>query len=170
MRPEAESQNQYSFLRLHKQAGGLAALMVGVAKTETIAMTDEPRPDWQVRLANLRPQPRAPVPPQMVSGDLSSEALMTIVAIMKDNDDPKLQMAAAKMVLEKSAKLPSVVQPNVTVMNSSEAVPPTPDDIDAAIALAKIVLDELAGRKTQKLDGKGAVVTDGTARTDNAAG
>ena len=95
---------------------------------------------------------------------------MTIVAIMKDNDDPKLQMAAAKMLLEKSSKIPNVFQANVTTMNSSEAVPPTPDDIDAAIALAKIVLDELAGRKTQKLDGKGEVVAGSAPRTDNPAG
>ena len=95
---------------------------------------------------------------------------MTIVAIMKDNDDPKLQMAAAKMLLEKSSKMPNVFQANVTAMNSSEAVPPTPDDIDAAIALAKIVLDELAGRKAQKLDGKGAVVIDSAPGTDNTAG
>lgn len=92
---------------------------------------------------------------------------MTIVAIMKDNDDPKLQMAAAKMVLEKSAKLPTSLNASMT---TNETVRPTSDDIDAAIALAKQVLDELAGRKTQKLDGAGKVVVGSTAGTDNPAG
>ena len=97
---------------------------------------------------------------------------MTIVAIMKDNDDPKLQMAAAKMVLEKSAKgaalLPAYAAAQA-MTKSSEPVSPTSDDIDAAIALAKAILDELAGRKTQKLDGAGAVVINSTAGTDNPA-
>ncbi len=92
---------------------------------------------------------------------------MTIVAIMKDKSDPKLQMAAAKMVLEKSARMPMTRVNNAA---ACEPLPPTADDVDAAIALAKVVLDELAGRKTQKLDGAGAMVADGASRTDHSAG
>ncbi len=94
---------------------------------------------------------------------------MTIVAIMKDNDDPKLQMAAAKMVLEKSAKMPSGLL-MTTMTQPNEPLSPTADDIDAAIALAKEVLDALAGRKTQKLDGAGTLVIDSSPGTDNPAG
>lgn len=134
-------------------------------------MDDEQLPQWQVALANLRAKPRqiAALLPA-VTGDLSSEALMTIVAIMKDNDDPKLQMAAAKMVLEKSAKLPSVIQASVSPMKHPEPDSLTADDIDAAIALAKALLDQLAATKTQELDGKGAVVAERTAGTDYPAG
>ncbi len=92
-------------------------------------------------------------------GDFSQEALMTIIAIMKDNDDPKLQMAAAKVLLDRSAKPLSTHTPEVS--------PPTEDELDAAIALAKKVLDALAGSKTQELDGQGTVVIEGASGTDN---
>lgn len=97
-----------------------------------------------------------------LKGDFSQEALMTIIAIMKDNDDPKLQMAAAKVLLDRSAK-PLTTQP-------PEVSPPTEDELDAAIALAKKVLDALAGTKTQELDGEGEVVIDGAPGTDNPTG
>ena len=94
--------------------------------------------------------------------DVSQEALMTIIAIMKNNDDPKLQMAAAKMLLDRSTKTPD--------MNHTETSSPTSDELDAAIALAKNVLDALAGTKTKELDGAGEVVIGGAAGTDNAKG
>ena len=94
---------------------------------------------------------------------------MTIVAIMKDNDDPKLQMAAAKMLLDKkiNVKGPQRIAP---MPNVNETSSPTADDVDAAIALAKQLLDELAGRKTQELDSAGPLVADGAPGTDNAKG
>lgn len=88
---------------------------------------------------------------------------MTIIAIMKDNDDPKLQMAAAKMLLDKNISAPvTSACPEQNLL--------TADDVDAAIALAKSVLDELARIKTQKLDGAGEVAAGGAPGTDNAAG
>lgn len=87
---------------------------------------------------------------------------MTIISIMKDNDDPKLQMAAAKVLLDRSAKMPSA--------NQTELDPLTSDELDAAIALAKKVLDALAGTKTQELDGQGAVVINRAPGTDNPKG
>jgi hypothetical protein len=131
-------------------------------------MHDTEQPDWKIRLERLRAR-SVQAPPLMVTDDLSGEALMTIVAIMKDNDDPKLQMAAAKMLLDKNMKMPSLLRSEPMTSTTTEAAPPTADDIDAAIALAKAVLDELAFSKTQKLDGAGAMVADRTAGTDNAA-
>lgn len=87
---------------------------------------------------------------------------MTIIAIMKDNDDPKVQMAAAKMLLEQKKSAPIMTA-------HPEHNLPTADDVDAAIALAKSVLDELALIKTQKLDGASEVVAGSAPGTDNPA-
>ena len=87
---------------------------------------------------------------------------MTIIAIMKDNDDPKLQMAAAKMLLDKRAALAPAPM-------TDETISPTTDDIDDAIALAKKVLDALAGRKTQELDGAGEVDFNSAPAADHPA-
>ena len=117
------------------------------------------------------------------AGDLSKEALMTIIAIMKENEDPKVQMAAAKMLLDKNAQFLQGLMPNpspsafenndITKPDStgtdSADVDISNTDIESAIALAKEILDALAERKTQKLDGKSDVVVDRAAGTDNAA-
>ncbi len=124
-------------------------------------MHDEQVPTWQERLANLRAgKPQSELQTSLNSNDFSQEALMTIIAIMKDNDDPKLQMAAAKMVLDRNIHVPTAAP--LVEHHSLDA-----DDIECAIALAKAVLDELANRKTQKLDGAGEVAIDGASGADN---
>ncbi len=128
-------------------------------------MHDEQLPAWQERLANLRAgKSQSPeLQTSLNSNAINQEALMTIIAIMKDNDDPKLQMAAAKMLLDKNISAPvTSACPEQNLL--------TADDVDAAIALAKSVLDELARIKTQKLDGAGEVAAGGAPGTDNAAG
>lgn len=132
-------------------------------------MNDDERPDWQSRLARLRATSSlARVHSGALCSDLGAEALMTIVAIMKDHDDPKLQMAAAKMLLDKNLNV-SALPRGASLAPAPEQPTLAPDDIDAAIALAKAVLDELATRKTQQLDGQGQMAADGTPRTDHPA-
>jgi hypothetical protein len=98
-----------------------------------------------------------------LAGCHSREALMTLVAIMKDAEDPRLQIAAAKTLLDRGLKAP--LETEEKIYETKEA--PSQDDIDAAIALAKKLLDELATRKATSLDGAGAVDPASAAPSDH---
>ena len=89
---------------------------------------------------------------------------MTLVQIMKDDSDPRLQIAAAKVLLEKSEKRP------LPLLNETDTGIPTADDIDAALAVAKAVLDELAQRKAGGVAGPGAMAAEGAPQPDHPAG
>jgi hypothetical protein len=94
----------------------------------------------------------------------SREALMTLVAIMKDPENPRLQMAAAKTLLDRGFKAA------LADASEIEANPPSQDDIDAAIALAKAVLDALAAGKSRGVEGQGAMAAERAPETDHAGG
>jgi hypothetical protein len=136
-------------------------------------MQNDPLPLWQELLAGLRSRLHSPdhaydvasFPAMQEQGRPihSREALMTLFAIMKDASEPRLQLAAAKVLLEKGGKTASIPLPQVTEM-------PTTDEMDAAIALAKAVLDELADIKTAGVGKTGGVDITGAAKPADAAG
>src|SRR5262249_3116383 len=105
-------------------------------------MTESPPPDVPELMAPLRAKQPAKKPGRKAkrrktgkNSDAShrNEALMTLVAIMKDEENPRLQMAAAKTLLSSGFKA------KLKEENSSNEAP-SQDDIDAALALAKRVL------------------------------
>ena len=83
---------------------------------------------------------------------------MTLVSIMKEDDNPRVKIAAARALLARNT-------PDLEPLEQEL----TSDDIDAAIAAAKALLDELAARKAQSVSGPGRVADGGAAIADNAA-
>jgi hypothetical protein len=131
-------------------------------------MTDEsPDDDWRQTLARLRKK-RGPYKKKnrkpdaafvtALQSDHGRDAIMTLVSIMKDDSDPRLQITAAKALLDRNADMAA----------SLEETAVSPDDIDAAIAVAKAVLDELAARKAGGVAGAGELAATGTPAADNA--
>lgn len=91
----------------------------------------------------------------------SREAVMTLVSILQDDGDPRLQIAAAKALL--SSKTAKDLQPEILPELSE-------DDIDTAIAAAKKLLDELAARKAGHVHEPGGMAVAGAAAADYPAG
>lgn len=109
--------------------------------------------DWQKNLAGIRMRlgDKRGKKKTDTAGGIGAEAVMTLVSIMKDDSDPRLQIAAAKALLDRTG----VETPAVPHDPMNETPAASPDDIDAAIALAKAVLDELASRKAGSLASAG---------------
>ena len=87
---------------------------------------------------------------------------MTLVSLMKDDDNPRIQIAAAKALLSRHA--PENVLPEPLDAALSD------DDIDHAIAVAKALLDELAARKAASLPGPGEMGDGGAPAATDAGG
>lgn len=121
-------------------------------------MSDEH--DWQKNLAGIRMRLGdgkarcGKAKTDAVTG-IGAEAVMTLVSIMKDDSDPRLQIAAAKALLDRTDVETPGPAPGTPHDSMNEPSAASPDDIDAAIALAKAVLDELASRKAGSLAGTG---------------
>jgi hypothetical protein len=87
------------------------------------------------------------------------EALMTLATIMRDTNDPRLQVAAARSLLERAP--PSSDDTNTQTL--------TEEELDATIAAAKNLLDQLAALKTGGVDGTRALAAPGTPEPDHTA-
>jgi len=93
-----------------------------------------------------------------LEAQLGTEAVMTLVSIMQDDNDPKLQISAAKALLQRSrTAYAGACVPENTVAEM------TPDECDAAIAVAKALLDELASRKAAGVSRAGELGSEGKA-------
>ena len=124
---------------------------------------------WQNSINNLRNKIKPKKQAMMNSvhdaqaDPYRKEALMTLVALMQSDDDPRVQLSAAKTLLERSLKEPILQNaPQNPIMQNENL-----DDIDAAIALAKKLLDELAVRKTQSVADAGAMDLAGASTSDH---
>lgn len=126
-------------------------------------MNDDPLPAWQARLEALRVRKKLPGIADGLRADTGEEALMTLRAIMREEEDPKLQIAAAKALLGHAPKIAA------TAAKGGETDEPTfdPDDLDAIVSVAKALLDELAARKTGGISGTGALASEGAAKPDH---
>jgi hypothetical protein len=114
-----------------------------------------PLPAGKRRRKTVRVKPKKAAP-------TGREAVQTLVTIMKNDNQPRLQIAAAKALLLRNEAVKDV--------EKSEQQGDKGDDIDQAIALAKKLLDELAAGKTGGVPGEGAVAADGAAIADHPAG
>lgn len=115
---------------------------------------EKPAPRGRLRtVKNPLPVKRSP----------SKEAIMTLLAIMQDDEDPKLQIAAAKALLGKEAKNTETA---LQQESATDSEPMSPDEFAAILTAAKAILDELAARKTISLVGAGAMADGSTAGTD----
>lgn len=122
-------------------------------------MNENDVPEWQHALQGLRKKAsktKNKSKQKQRTKKLNEEAVMTLVAIMKDQEDPRLQLSAAKTLLQKSSS-ENESQHNDAVTDCH------PHEIDAAIAVAKALLDELARRKAACVSGTGQM-GDGSAR------
>jgi hypothetical protein len=86
------------------------------------------------------------------------EAVQTLVTIMKNEEQPSLQVAAAKVLL--SQKDEGEEGPGGT----------RGKDVDATIVVAKRLLDEFAAYKARHVQGAGGVAVEGASKPDHAAG
>jgi hypothetical protein len=89
------------------------------------------------------------------------EAVQTLVTIMKNNEQPRLQIAAAKALLLRNDA--------VTAVETSERQEEKRDDIDQAIALAKKLLDEMAAGKTGGVPGESGLAAESPSGAAHAA-
>ncbi len=94
---------------------------------------------------------------------------MTLVAIMNDKSDPRLQIAAARTLLAQRVPPDKTAETEAQTPSSPDFLM-SDDELDAAITVAKALLDELAARKAAGVDGKGNVAVKGAAKPDHPAG
>lgn len=124
-------------------------------------MTDDRNQEQKRQLPAKRTSKKRKSTRRKAKTNPGREAVMTLVAIMKEDEDPRMQIAAAKALLGRGAGEAS----------APESLPElSEDDIDAVINAAKKLLEELASRKSGGVPGAGELADTGAPGADHPAG